>query len=103
MDKYGIYNKKRWKYLRIKILSEHPICEMCERNIATLVDHIKPISEGGDPWSEDNLQALCWRCHSAKTASEDGGFKNRKVKGRIKGCTPDGFPLDVKSEWRAFK
>jgi len=37
--------------------------------VATEVDHIVPLSQGGpDEW--DNLQGLCHDCHAAKTARE---------------------------------
>lgn len=35
------------------------------------VDHITPISEGGHPFDETNLQTLCEECHEAKTAEEN--------------------------------
>ena len=35
------------------------------------VDHLVPLEDGGDPWSESNLQALCRGCHIAKTAAEN--------------------------------
>lgn len=35
------------------------------------VDHITPISEGGHPFDESNLQTLCKHCHREKTAEEN--------------------------------
>jgi len=35
------------------------------------VDHITPISEGGHPFDESNLQTLCASCHEQKTAAEN--------------------------------
>jgi len=35
------------------------------------VDHITPISEGGHPFDESNLQTLCQDCHREKTAREN--------------------------------
>ncbi|WP_227015888.1 HNH endonuclease [Haloarcula sp. JP-L23] len=37
------------------------------------VDHITPISQGGHPFDESNLQVLCDDCHEAKTAEENSG------------------------------
>ena len=37
------------------------------------VDHITPISEGGHPFDEQNLQTLCRECHREKTAEENSG------------------------------
>jgi 5-methylcytosine-specific restriction protein A len=28
-------------------------------------------------WNRENWQALCWRCHSRKTAKEDGRWGTR--------------------------
>ena len=55
------------------------ICAVCGEPAGRSAhcDHVKP--HGGqreafvDP---DNLQCLCHKCHSAKTAREDGGFGN---------------------------
>jgi 5-methylcytosine-specific restriction protein A len=35
------------------------------------VDHIKPLALGGED-VEDNVQALCKRCHKTKTAMDFG-------------------------------
>lgn len=35
------------------------------------VDHIQPISKGGHPFDEANLQTLCRECHVEKTAQEN--------------------------------
>jgi len=62
------------------ILRRDPICMMCERAPSTVADHIIP--HKGD-WSrfvdEKNLQGLCYSCHGAKTANEDGGFGREPV------------------------
>lgn len=63
-----IYNTKRWQILRRSVLFNHPLCPCGE--IATDVDHINPIEQGGDAWSRQNLQALCHSCHSIKTNRE---------------------------------
>lgn len=48
---------------------------------ASHVDHIIPHEGKDDPLfrDESNLQSLCRRCHSKKTAAEDGGFGNTKT------------------------
>ncbi|OWJ96941.1 hypothetical protein B6S59_05690 [Pseudomonas sp. A46] len=49
-------------------------CQQCgvsvteEPNLLIEVDHVIPISKGGTT-TEDNLQALCWRCNRKKGAS----------------------------------
>ena len=74
----------RWRKARALYLSQHPLCAECQRHgrtvAASVVDHIKP-HKGNRTlfWDERNWQALCKRCHDAKTAREDGGF-GRPVK-----------------------
>lgn len=63
----------KWRKLRDMHLRREPFCRMCRaegrRTPATMVDHIKPLSQGGDNnW--ENLQALCHSCHMKKTAAE---------------------------------
>ncbi|MEE8473549.1 MAG: HNH endonuclease signature motif containing protein [Dehalococcoidia bacterium] len=64
----------RWQQIRKVVLREEPFCRSCSAP-STEVDHIKPMSKGGDN-SRGNLQGLCKRCHSSKTGSVDGGFGN---------------------------
>ena len=62
----------RWSALRRKFLMAYPLCQHPNcRQLATEVDHKTPIR--ADPsrrldWG--NLQSLCKRHHSAKTARE---------------------------------
>jgi 5-methylcytosine-specific restriction protein A len=60
-----------WRKLRMLVLHEQPLCQApgCAA-LATEVDHITPLSRGGTH-ARENLQALCKRCHSSKTARED--------------------------------
>ena len=80
---YGYLYNGAWRRLRTVYLKHHPLCVACQsRGIvteATEVDHIKP--HRGDHqlfYDPENFQALCTPCHSRKTASEDGGFGNKK-------------------------
>lgn len=58
-----------WFALRLQILErDSHVCRACGRP-ATHVDHILPKAAGGTDNSR-NLQALCQRCHSAKTMRE---------------------------------
>jgi 5-methylcytosine-specific restriction protein A len=65
-----------WRKKCKAFLLEHPMCIgpfriHREPVTATDVDHITPKKEGGT--DEDyNLQSLCHKCHSRKTALEDG-------------------------------
>lgn len=55
---------------RIKV-RDNFTCKMCgasvteEKNLLLEIDHILPISKGGMT-TEENLQALCWRCNRTK-------------------------------------
>lgn len=61
---------QRWKRLRLKVLRRASWrCAKCG-GYANQVDHIEPLSRGGDPWDESNLQVLCKRDHAEKTATE---------------------------------
>lgn len=68
-----VYASKRWRILRRRVLTEQPICstEGCDR-LATEVDHVDPIEEGGKPFARANLQGLCSPCHGRKTRQEVG-------------------------------
>lgn len=68
-DKF--YHSQRWKQTRNLVLMDNPICngDNCQQ-LATMVDHIKPISQGGAKLARTNLQSLCDTCHKIKTAKE---------------------------------
>lgn len=50
------------------MLAEDPGCRLCDRP-AVLVDHVTPISAGGDRLDTANLRPLCRSCHDAVTAN----------------------------------
>lgn len=91
-----VYDLQAWKRARIQHLTEEPLCRHClERGIekpAKHVDHIKPISEGGEWFDGANLQSLCHDCHNRKTQADEG--KNVKL-----GCAANGMPLDRRHPW----
>lgn len=71
----------KWQQARAGWLAKHPLCVHCAARgrviEATDVDHIRPHkSDMTLFWDRQNWQSLCAPCHSAKTASEDGGFGN---------------------------
>lgn len=80
---YKKYKTPRWKQARQIFLIEHPMCKNFAecRNFASHVDHIVPVESDKDPafWDTENWQGLCLKCHSRKTAKEDGGFGNMKA------------------------
>lgn len=82
------YNNGRWVRLATQIRRAAPLCA-CDavrvwdgdrmRTVdfsepdgpktrpSRLVDHIRPLSLGGDMWDRCNLQSLCASCHGKKT------------------------------------
>lgn len=84
---YSLYQSTRWRKTSRLYRSAHPVCESCSRkridwlenpkgnkpilNLATSVDHIKALKDGGDPFDWANLQALCSACHNEKTKYEN--------------------------------
>ncbi len=75
------YVTSRWQKLRLVKLNECPVCYACEQRgqteLATTVDHVTPISQGGNPFPElSGLMALCERCHNEKTS----GFDRRELR-----------------------
>lgn len=60
---------RQWRKKRAEFLRRFPICRLCMRSKAVLVDHIRPKVMGGSD-DEYNLQALCTRCHNIKTGME---------------------------------
>lgn len=60
---------RQWRKLRADFLKRFPMCRLCMRAKAVLVDHIRPKVLGGSD-AEHNLQALCSRCHNIKTGLE---------------------------------
>ena len=72
----GWYHDPRWKAMRLRFLTEHPLCVECQRP-ANTVDHVEPHKmDEALFWSWANLRAMCRPCHSRKTAREDGGWGN---------------------------
>ena len=72
------YKTSQWLKVRKIKLQQSPICEECKKNgtivVGKIVDHIVPIKQGGEPYDMDNLQTLCWSCHSRKSIQEGSRF-----------------------------
>lgn len=66
----AVYKSRRWRILRAKVLFDAPFCACGCGALATDVDHIRAIEDGGDPWDTANLQPLAKACHSRKTNQE---------------------------------
>ena len=63
------YNSRSWRTLRKFVLQGEPLCRECGVP-ASVVDHIRPISEGGPRLDIENLQPMCARCHNKKSSRE---------------------------------
>ena len=61
----------RWRRLRAAHLQGQPWCVAigCQQ-LATDVDHVVPLSQGGERYDAGNLQSMCRRHHQQKTAHE---------------------------------
>lgn len=70
------YRTKQWNTVRAVHLSEYPICEYCQRKVATQVDHFLEydLDECREYIADDqNLVSTCDSCHLEK------GRKIRKL------------------------
>jgi hypothetical protein len=94
----SIYDSYRWKQLRKHMKAarrlqcwaeygiDQPLCEIGCRDkdddtiiyeysiglieVATICDHIRPVNQGGDPWSMSNIQVIGHRAHQRKSQQE---------------------------------
>lgn len=66
------YDTKEWKSLRYQVLLDAGfICSTCERNEATIGDHIVPTKVRWDlRLIKSNVQAICTECHNKKTLED---------------------------------
>lgn len=80
------YRTPRWIETRKRKLQITPFCEECRKGgtitIGKIVDHIIPIKQGGEPYDLNNLQTLCWSCHSRKSIQEGSRFGNVQARQR---------------------
>ena len=95
------YNTANWQRLRKVHLSVEPFCRGCKPRlvIATTVDHVRPVSNGGDPFpGHEGLASYCAACHNRKTARgpEAGAVRSDKP---MKGCDRNGMPYDPLHPW----
>lgn len=73
-ERNRFYQRKEWKNVRALRLQLNPLCCKCRamgRLVeASVVDHIKPIEDGGGSLDLDNTQSLCKSCHNSKTRTD---------------------------------
>lgn len=77
----AFYSTKPWRSARLAQLQREPLCVECKRagiiTGANVVDHIRPISQGGAKFDPDNLQSMCKPCHDRKSVQEGSRFGNK--------------------------
>lgn len=82
----SIHASNRWRKTSRLYREANPICEQCLKaskegdqsrgkragmiNLATSVDHIKSLADGGSAYDWNNLQSLCDYHHSLKSQQE---------------------------------
>ena len=73
-NRITLAQRRQWKRVRERVLRNEPLCRPCQANdrveVATQVDHIVPISQGGALLDIENLQPICNECHTGKSANE---------------------------------
>ena len=71
-----VYADPRWKMLKAQVRREQPWCAVpgCEQPTREC-DHIVPLRDGGELFDRRNVQGLCKKHHSEKTAEETWGRK----------------------------
>ena len=99
-----VYDGKAYAAAVRKLISDRPHCAECAKEGLLAwgdeTDHIVPLSEGGHPWRQSNLQRLCVKHHYAKSAREARRRKHPKRK--RKPLTDDrGRPLTSTSPGRS--
>lgn len=91
-----VYDLRAWYRARALHLAQEPLCRFCAALGKTVpavhVDHIIPISKGGDWFNGDNLQSLCHSCHSLKTMQDMGNTVRL-------GANTQGAPIDPAHPW----
>lgn len=70
------YDAAQYRTNRAIVLAGSPICSLCGQAIADTVDHIIPLSRGGDH-SLANLRPACTSCNSSRGARVKTRYKAR--------------------------
>jgi hypothetical protein len=74
-------SSRRWQVLRLRILRrDSHVCYWCG-GIANQVDHLIPVSHGGDWWAETNLAASCGPCNRARPLTHTTGGRSQRNRG----------------------
>ena len=99
-----IYHSKEWTATRKAYITQHPICEDCltrdQYTTATEVHHIKPLSDGGDPYDTHNLRSLCHSCHMQTHGFKDNTRQRETVINVVYGAPCSGKTTFVNERFR---
>lgn len=70
----ALYNDPKWRRYSQGFRQKNPLCVNYDdcHGFAELVDHIKPVNEGGEFWDKLNHQSMCQSCHNRKRQRESG-------------------------------
>jgi len=69
------YRSAAWKRAAAQVLAEETICHLCGHPPS--VDHVVPLSKGGDMLARENLRAAHFGCNSSKR--EGRGLKKPRT------------------------
>jgi 5-methylcytosine-specific restriction endonuclease McrA len=94
---HGRNDTAKWRHARQRaIRSAHGRCQLCQSPLdptapahtpdTTEVDHIVPLSHGGDPYAQDNLRAVHRRCHQKRDSFDHRGWFNGNWYDGCTGC-----------------
>jgi 5-methylcytosine-specific restriction protein A len=103
------YSTQRWRRMaKHQVDVVEPLCQECKRLghvvRATVADHVEPHRGDETAFWTGELQSLCSTCHLRKLGYESAERRTGKPARRIiKGCTPDGMPLDPDHWWNRDK
>lgn len=61
---------KRWERFRAWYLGEHPLCARCERELASVVNHLPGTDYDRDRFSEAWVEGLCSPCNATVTGQQ---------------------------------
>lgn len=81
-ERKTFYDSPAWRRLAAAVRKDERVCRVCKAELGKLtpaecVDHIIPLALRPDlALDRENLQALCWECHSRKTREENQGGDN---------------------------
>lgn len=75
---HNLYETAKWRKTSREFLKKYPFCFICGKP-ARIADHITPHRGNLELfYDENNLQPMCWSCHSRKTFKENGNFRKDK-------------------------